>query len=385
MEAREVTPTKGSQFRKGNLKTHRSTPNSHGTPSGRPKLRPRVGDDDDEALRAAESDISRAYDEKEDTSAHYLRGEGDQGIADGHDIAAVTVDRVLFSEASIDDPSVSPPVKLQMTCDEAFFLVMRGCFHQSLGSKIDRYVIFYYDNFLFSLFANTRQEAFVYCKVSAYTVLSFLDGEGDVTMGKAADASTQAETNFPRLNIRKSGAERWAYEIRATVRQRWYYKQRNALFKAMLRLKMTCGANSALLVVPETLNAAAFSTAGSFSEFIRAYSAVLAGLRRRKALSLRAPITEIWARFSGEVETNQTAVFDSLFDACESIVGASLLSRARATLDRDIAFAGSGSTLDPRSSRLSRLISTALENYIAEVDEAHDHNKCVQGSHMAAE
>jgi hypothetical protein len=220
-------------------------------------------------------------------------------------------------------------------------------------------------------FTAPREEAIVYCKDSAYTVLSFLFGDRD-TEEKDANATPQTASARKPSNLRKSGAERWAYEIRATVRQKWYYKQRNALFKAMLRLNMTCGAHSALLVVPETLNAAAFSTSGSYSEFIRAYSALLAGLRQRKAMSLQAPITEVWARFNGDAASNQTADFDSLFDACEGIVGTSLLNRARAALDGEVACAGPGSTLTPRSCRLSRLISVALENYIAEVDEESD-------------
>ena len=169
-------------------------------------------------------------------------------------------------------------------------------------------------------------------------------------------------------NKKKVGPERWRFELRAVVRQKWYHKQRNAIFRGMLRLKHTCGAHSACVVIPDTLNAATFSTSGSFSQFIRAYTAVLSGVRRRGSVSINASITEIWSRFSDEEASNQSYFFDTLLAACGEFADASVLSSARRAVDDEIAFAGAGITVHPRSSQLSALITKALVQYTNDVN-----------------
>ena len=162
----------------------------------------------------------------------------------------------------------------------------------------------------------------------------------------------------------KQGEERWTFERADVLRQRWYWKQRQALFKAGLRLKATTGAHIAMLVVPDTLNVSRFSTSGSFETFIRAWTACLAGMRRRRRAFIPGSITEIWDRFNGESIDERVSEFESLASASAMFADEELIQRARERFDDDLAFAGAGdASADARSTRLGYEFRAFLEHY----------------------
>jgi hypothetical protein len=196
-------------------------------------------------------------------------------------------------------------------------------------------------------------------------IIGFLGASSLPSPAISEDKACPRDANSSSLH-RKIGTERWVFELKDFARQKWYHQQRNAIFKAMLRLSKTCGAHSAIVIIPDTLNAATYSTAGTYSEFIRAWSAVLAGIRRRKEATIHASITEIWAKYQQDNKSNETKPFDLFFSGCIGLVHSTLLNSARKALDDEIAFTSPGPVaFGPENSRLSECLSKALSEYAA--------------------
>ena len=153
------------------------------------------------------------------------------------------------------------------------------------------------------------------------------------------------------------------------LRQKLYHKQRNALFRLGKKLSQNCKAAVSIVTVPETLNAAVFSTHGTFSDFMRAFAAAIRGMRIRKSATLTVSVTDTWQRFSQSSSENCTKPFDDLFAGLSTHVDPDLLHRARRALDDEIAFAASSDPLTPANSRLQQFMNCALRDYIASAED----------------
>jgi hypothetical protein len=197
-------------------------------------------------------------------------------------------------------------------------------------------------------------------------ILSFIYGADLLSSIRSHSHLLSEKKESKRTSTYKSGEARWLYEWTDLLRQKWYYNQRQAIFRAIHRLYLTTHAQVCILIFPDTLNAVTMSTVGRFSDFIRASAAVLAGMRRRKTSTLSASITEVWARFSQDPTTNRTKSFDTIFASMAPHVDSAVLTRARRALDDEIAFQiSSAGEFDPRKTRFSKNLQVALETYAA--------------------
>ena len=119
----------------------------------------------------------------------------------------------------------------------------------------------------------------------------FLRGEGDsnfpdevnvhrgALFGDAVPPTVGGNVFSKPKTQRKTGDALWKRELRTLFRQKWSWKQKKAIMRAMLRLLKTTGTQSAIVFIPETYNASTYATSGEFADFIRAWSAALAGMR----------------------------------------------------------------------------------------------------------
>ena len=203
-------------------------------------------------------------------------------------------------------------------------------------------------------------------------MLAYIFGEDPVdTLLGMRDMS---KTGFAKEMSSVTGEQ----QARILTRQKLYHKQRNALFRLGSKISRLSNAAVCIVTVPESLNAAVFSTHGTFNDFMRAFAASLKGMRARKSARLRASVTDTWLRFSQTSSTNCTKPFDTLFAALTIHTDSDLLNRARRTLDDENALAPSESPLTPANSRLPRAISAALQSYVGTA------NTCSSGGASAS-
>ena len=65
----------------------------------------------------------------------------------------------------------------------------------------------------------------------------------------------------------------------------------------LLRLLLTTGAHSALIVIPESWRVHKFATAGDFNSFLDIYATALEAQRKRQRRAVALSIGEVWERF----------------------------------------------------------------------------------------
>ena len=162
----------------------------------------------------------------------------------------------------------------------------------------------------------------------------------------------------------KVGNQRWEYEVKDVARQKWSHAQTKAIMRAMKRLSMTTGTHAAVVFIPETLNAKTYATTGKYAEFIRAWSAALAGMRSRKEAKLWCSITEIVRLFEEDNTSSLVSSVDSFFSATSTLVESSLINNARAVADIEVALSQTPQIMKPDETRLSFFIRKALVDYI---------------------
>ncbi len=112
-------------------------------------------------------------------------------------------------------------------------------------------------------------------------------------------------------------------------RQRMFHKRRNALFRLGFKTSKECKAAVCVIAVPESLNAAVYSSHGTFNEFLRAFAAAVRGMRARKSATLKVSVSETWLRFAQSSSINCTKPYDTLFSGLSTHVDPELLQCAQ--------------------------------------------------------
>ena len=93
---------------------------------------------------------------------------------------------------------------------------------------------------------------------------------------------------------RATGGERFKYQKDKRTRRNWYWRQRNRIVKNIKRLKLTTGADAAVVFVPETLNAATYTTAGEeFMDFVERFYLSIEHAKEMKQLAVGVDINEV--------------------------------------------------------------------------------------------
>ena len=74
----------------------------------------------------------------------------------------------------------------------------------------------------------------------------------------------------------------------------------------LLRLLLTTGAHSALIVLPESWRVHKFATAGDFNSLLEIYATALEAQRKRQRRAVALSIDEVWERLQGQGGLHQT-------------------------------------------------------------------------------
>jgi hypothetical protein len=129
----------------------------------------------------------------------------------------------------------------------------------------------------------------------------------------------------------------------------------------LARLKLTTGAHSALLVVPESRHVHKFATAGDFNGFLSMYASTLEAQRKKERRAVNLRIDSVWERFQGQcgvhlIEALCSALHDQgcdegvVEDAKDAYL-ASLISHENPEMARD---------------SLARHLTCGLQRFLAE-------------------
>ena len=106
-----------------------------------------------------------------------------------------------------------------------------------------------------------------------------------------------AGSSFSKKSSKKkraTGGERFKYQKDKRTRRNWYWRQRNRIVKNIKRLKLTTGADAAVVFVPETLNAATYTTAGEeFMDFVERFYLSIEHAKEMKQLAVGVDINEV--------------------------------------------------------------------------------------------
>jgi hypothetical protein len=99
---------------------------------------------------------------------------------------------------------------------------------------------------------------------------------------------------------KRTGAERFEEIEDKSQRKRSQSKQIKQIKIDLIRLLLTTGAHSALLIVPQSWNVHKFATAGDFSSFLEVYAAAMQAQQNRSRRQVKIDISEVWERFQGQ-------------------------------------------------------------------------------------
>jgi hypothetical protein len=81
----------------------------------------------------------------------------------------------------------------------------------------------------------------------------------------------------------------------------------------VMRLLLTTGTHSALLVIPPSLKVHKFATAGDFDSFLEMYAALLSAQQQKKKHKIKFRIDDLWERFHGRGGLHQIEALCSAF------------------------------------------------------------------------
>ena len=99
---------------------------------------------------------------------------------------------------------------------------------------------------------------------------------------------------------RVEGSERFEYIDDDTRRKTSRSRQIKQIKIDLMRLLLTTGTHSALLVIPPSLKVHKFATAGDFDSFLEMYAALLfAQKKKKKKHKIKFRIDDLWERFNG--------------------------------------------------------------------------------------
>jgi len=116
------------------------------------------------------------------------------------------------------------------------------------------------------------------------------------TAGRPGSGDATAAARKPR----KTGTERFEAILDKTDLKVSQSKQIKQIKIDLLRLLLTTGAHSALIVIPESWRVHKFATAGDFNSFLEIYATALEAQRKRQRRAVALSIDEVWERFQGQ-------------------------------------------------------------------------------------
>ena len=114
--------------------------------------------------------------------------------------------------------------------------------------------------------------------------------------GRRASGDATAAARKPR----KTGTERFEAILDKAELKVSQSKQIKQIKIDLLRLLLTSGAHSALIVIPESWRVHKFATAGDFNSFHDIYATALEAQRKRQRRAVALSIDEVWERFQGQ-------------------------------------------------------------------------------------
>ena len=114
---------------------------------------------------------------------------------------------------------------------------------------------------------------------------------------------------------KKSGAKRFVWIDDTKSRQDSQSKQIKQVKLDLVRLLLTTGCHSCLLIIPPSWRVHKFATAGDFNSFLEMYAAALAAQRKMQRHDTKLRIDDVWERFHGrgglrEIESLCSALYD---------------------------------------------------------------------------
>ena len=89
-----------------------------------------------------------------------------------------------------------------------------------------------------------------------------------------------------------TGAARFV-EQQGAKKKKWYHRIRNRIIFNMKRLRLTTKAHCAFVVLPETLNAATYSTSGDLLDFVERFYMAIQHAQNLPSSSVRVDINEV--------------------------------------------------------------------------------------------
>jgi len=121
--------------------------------------------------------------------------------------------------------------------------------------------------------------------------------EGADGGGGGGSSPTRSPGKSPRKKKRKEatktvGAARFM-EQPPGKRRKWFHRIRNRTIFNMKRLRLTTKAHCAFAVLPETLNAATYSTSGDFLDFVERFYMAIHHAQNMPRNSVRVDINEV--------------------------------------------------------------------------------------------
>jgi len=184
--------------------------------------------------------------------------------------------------------------------------------------------------------------------------------------GRSSGGSAGGRTGGTKAASRKSrreGTDRFEYIRDKTERKVSQSKQIKQIKIDLVRLLLTTGAHSILLVVPESWCVHKFATAGDFNSFLEMYACALEAQRKRQRRAVALSIDEVWERFQGKGGLHQIEGLCAalLKEGCN----AEVVDEAK---DAYLAALVSNDDSAEVSKSLSRHLNGALRNFI------HDHS-----------
>jgi len=132
---------------------------------------------------------------------------------------------------------------------------------------------------------------------------------------KSASAPTATPASEKKKKQKKTGAKRFVWIDDTKARQDSQSAQIKQVKLDLVRLLLTTGCHSCLLVIPPSWRVHKFATAGDYNSFIEMYAATLAAQRKLQRHDTKLRIDDVWDRFHSrgglrEIETLCSAVYE---------------------------------------------------------------------------
>lgn len=147
----------------------------------------------------------------------------------------------------------------------------------------------------------TGEEIRMASRMSAASSSTSSDGIGEkFSGGVQASEWGSAKKNKKKRTKQKAGAERFVWIEDTKARQDSQSEQIKQAKLDLVRLLLTTGCQSCLLVIPPSWRVHKFATAGDFNSFLEMYAAALAAQRKMKCHDTKLRIDDVWQRFHNQ-------------------------------------------------------------------------------------